>query len=309
MTCTDFVVTTNHDSDIEQVFQYQERFISSLLFFCNHSTTAIRHPPSTPHNHNHNNNSVYHTTIHSASILTSGIIPTSMYHHHYHHHHQELRNQISHMIQQHIRTATTGTTTSPNMIAALLFMEQQYVTILQHTATILHSSDLSLIPSFLQRQLQQSQPITEVWIPLCLPRLYSSGYVYCYATNIPIRSCSIDDDGSTTAAVEHKSHYRTATSTQINTLSSVTTTALSKDTTTTTFPNRVATLCLISTIGTTEEFQLLRTIAQLICQSIHHESISNEYDHGLHDATAMNQPKQSGRSGGLRINCVVFGCI
>ena len=117
------------------------------------------------------------------------------------------------MIQQHIHSATTtatriagttSTTTQPSIIAALLFVRQQYITILQHTATILHGSDLVLIPSFLQRQLmsssssttsvQHQSPTNEVWVPFCLPRLYSSGYVHCYATNIEINRRDSDDN-------------------------------------------------------------------------------------------------------------------
>ncbi len=254
MTCTDMAFYYNNsvnisndcDSNMELVCQQNQHFISSLLT-CRYSRCCV-------------NNHHRHHSIHPSSILTSGIIPKSIWYHH-HDYHRNVRYHISKMLQHHIcntttttpnRTAST-TTTAPTIIAALLFIDQQYITILQHASTILHGSDLLLIPLFLQRQLllpsSRSSP-NEVWVPCCLPRLHSSGYVHCYATNIHIG----DDKKSMSASL----------------------------------PNVVTTLCLISTIGTTDEFHILRNISQRICQSIEMESIS-DYDtrdsnnHNYHD--------------------------
>lgn len=245
---------SNNDDDVEQVFQQNQHFISSLF--------ETRRCSSKSHHHHH--------SIHPASILTSGILPASFYNHNYSNNndnsYHRVRLNISKMIQQHIHstTATTtieGTTSStapPSIIAALLFVHQQYITILQHTATILHGSDLVLIPSFLQRQLMSSSSLSasasvqhhssanEVWVPFCLPRLFSSGYVHCYATNIEIHR------------VDDVSNNKTKMSATTTTMPSV----------------AVATLCLISTIGTTDEFQILRTISQRICQSIREGDVS-----------------------------------
>ena len=254
MTCTDMAfyynnsanISNDFDSNMELVCQQNQHFISSLLT-CRYSRC-------------YDNDHRRHHSIHPSSILTSGIIPKSIWYHH-HDNHRNARYHLSKMLQHHIcnisttkpnRTAST-TTTAPTIIAALLFIDQQYITILQHASTILHGSDLLLIPLFLQRQLllpsSRSSP-NEVWVPCCLPRLHSSGYVHCYATNIHIG----DDKISMSASL----------------------------------PNAVTTLCLISTIGTTDEFHILRSISQRISQSIEMESISdydtrNSNTHNYHD--------------------------
>jgi hypothetical protein len=191
------------------------------------------------------------------------------------------------MILHHIRTAnhTSSTTTKPNIIAALLFIRQQFVTIVQHTATHLHGSDLLLVPTFLQGQLQQAQRQQrqqvlqaphEVWVPLCLPRLYSSGYVHCYATHIPVHCPNDDDDDDDDVTAPKNQNDNNQTGLTNTTTANNNT----QPTATTTHPNPAVavTLCLISTIGTTEEFQLLRSISQRIGQSMDHDETITAYE-------------------------------
>ena len=322
MTSTDMAATLyphqniRNDTDMmEQVFQQHSHCIAALLT-CGGTL-------SFPNRHHHRNNMLpqhcHSDAMHPASILTSGIIPTFICDNQYNHSNHnnsnnntettndndqnhamnrpmKLRHSISNMIQHHIcnfscrpggngsTTTTTTTATPPNIMAALLFIHQQYVTIVQHPSTILHGSDLVLIPSFLQRQLlssstspssssssslQPPSPPNEIWVPLCLPRLYSSGYVYCYATNIHIGTCQHETGAD----------HSTGATNAIPTSSSLTTTSIPQ----------MATLCLISTIGTTDEFQILRTISQQICQSIHQEHIT-DYSCGDDDPVNDNSP-------------------
>ena len=97
-----------------------------------------------------------HLSTHPSSILTSGIIPKSIWYRH-RDNHRNARHHRSKMLQHHIcnvsmtkqNRTTSTTTTAPTIIAALLFIDQQYITILQRASTILLGSDLSLIPLFL----------------------------------------------------------------------------------------------------------------------------------------------------------------
>jgi Second Longin domain of FUZ, MON1 and HPS1 len=175
------------------------------------------------------NFSCYCNQIHPASIFTGGIqvlYPISY----------SVRHHTSYMIQQHLQQQhlrKDGTSVGDTVtLAALLFIGQQYITIVQSSSSYpLRSSDLLLIPTLINRQFNHGHhhrhTEEELWIPLCLPRLHSSRYVHCYAT------C----------------------------LASIQTNVV---------------LCLISTMGTTEQFQQFRTVSHSIRQSLVSSSMKND---------------------------------
>lgn len=86
-----------------------------------------------------------------------------------------------------------------NTVAALLFVGNKLVTLVQssYRPHQLKTADMYLLLTFVNRQQLQS----ELWLPLCLPRFNSSGFLYCYAHCLDAASkltlALISQDGST----------------------------------------------------------------------------------------------------------------
>lgn len=95
-----------------------------------------------------------------------------------------------------------------NAVAALLFVGNKLVSAVQssYRPHQLRAADLHLVFEFITRQQLQS----ELWLPLCLPRFNSSGFLHCYAHCLDPRTkltlALISQDGST----EQFQAFRTA---------------------------------------------------------------------------------------------------
>lgn len=81
-----------------------------------------------------------------------------------------IRDRTSHVLHQ------VGDVT-PNTLYAMMFANSELITIVQPSNLPLSVSDLNIFRQIVTRQLHNN---TEMWLPICLPRINSSGFLYCY---------------------------------------------------------------------------------------------------------------------------------
>jgi Second Longin domain of FUZ, MON1 and HPS1/First Longin domain of FUZ, MON1 and HPS1 len=87
-----------------------------------------------------------------------------------------------------------------NMVTALLAIGDKVVTLIQspYRPHQLQNSDLQLLLRFIQRKSVHLD--RELWLPLCFPRLHSSGFLHCYACCLDAKTkltlCLVSNDGS-----------------------------------------------------------------------------------------------------------------
>ncbi|AEY94829.1 FAAR175Cp [Eremothecium gossypii FDAG1] len=96
---------------------------------------------------------------------------------------------LKHSVRQRINSimlrATRGLAVGTLLYGMIVAPDHRLVSVLRPKGHTLHTTDLQLLFSMVENQLQLLHSSQEVWVPLCFPKFNGNGFLYCYIKFLP----------------------------------------------------------------------------------------------------------------------------